>query len=59
MRRALAILLSFTRRSGYEHPHHQIFSANYTRLLQGMGKSEDEISVSLEELQQAPDETPS
>jgi tetratricopeptide (TPR) repeat protein len=41
MRRSVLILLDFTRRTGHEHPHLQKILANYSGLLQKMGKSRD------------------
>ncbi len=39
------IFLDFTRRTGHEHPHLEVVSANYRGLLQAMGKSDAEIEV--------------
>ena len=49
MRRALVILLEFTRRTGHEHPNRRAVVANYASLLQAMGRSEAEILKVFEE----------
>jgi tetratricopeptide (TPR) repeat protein len=50
MRRALAILLDFSRRTGYENPNQEVVAANYRGLLQAMGKSPVEIEESIKAL---------
>ncbi len=50
VRRAVAILLDFSRRTGYKHPDQEMFSANYRGLLQAMGKSPAEIEESIKAL---------
>ena len=47
MRRALAILLEFERRTGYEHPQQKMFSGNYRQLLQEMGRTDAEIEATI------------
>jgi tetratricopeptide (TPR) repeat protein len=42
MRRAVEIFLSFTARTGHEHPHLQAAFDNYFRLLRAMGRTESE-----------------
>jgi len=50
MRRALAIFLQFTLKTGHEHPHRRAAINHYTRLLAAMGRSEAEIEARLEEI---------
>ena len=47
MRRALAILLEFERRTGYEHPHRKLFSANSEALRREMGASGSGLRAAL------------
>jgi nephrocystin-3 len=50
MRRTLEILLKFTRTTGHPHPHLQTAVNNYTRLLEAMGASREEILAKLREM---------
>ncbi len=50
MRRALGIVLDFTRRTGYEHPHLRIVQGNYATILKGLGRSEADIDAELRNL---------
>jgi hypothetical protein len=50
MRRALEILLKFTRSTGHPHAHWQVFRDNYKRLLEAMGSSEAQILAALRQL---------
>ncbi|MCX6879341.1 MAG: tetratricopeptide repeat protein [Verrucomicrobia bacterium] len=50
MHRMVAILLNFTRATGYPHPHLQTFVGNFARLLRAMGRSREEIESTLAEL---------
>jgi len=47
MRRALTILVQFTRATGHPHPNWQAFVNNYRRLLEAMGRSHDQIRATL------------
>ncbi|MEO0094213.1 MAG: hypothetical protein ABIK67_08185 [candidate division WOR-3 bacterium] len=49
-RRALAILLKFTQRTGYQHPYLQVMVQNYAVLLRELGKEEEDIRRELEAL---------
>lgn len=51
MRRALLILLDFTRRTGHEHPNLQVVRKNYRALLAAMGQPEAEIEARLAQLE--------
>ncbi|HEV7672171.1 MAG TPA: tetratricopeptide repeat protein [Thermoanaerobaculia bacterium] len=51
MRRALSIVLEFERRTGFEHPNRQAFSANYRALLRKTGKSDSEIESEIATLE--------
>jgi hypothetical protein len=46
----LIIFLDFSHRTGHEHPHLRDAIANYTGLLQAMGKSQAEIEAAIETL---------
>src|SRR5205814_175231 len=48
MRRGATILLDFTRRTGYEHPHQQRILQNYTNILKTLGRSEADIQAELD-----------
>ena len=51
MRRALLILLKpFVRRTGHEHPHLEQALGNYRALLEAIGKTPDQITQHLREL---------
>jgi hypothetical protein len=50
MKRALIILLNFTRRTGHVHPHLKAVFGNYITLLEEMGRSEEEIRATLREI---------
>jgi tetratricopeptide (TPR) repeat protein len=50
MRRVVEILLSFTARTGHEHPHLQAAFRNYFGLLRAMGRSEAEARAEIEAL---------
>jgi tetratricopeptide (TPR) repeat protein len=50
MRRAVEILLNFTRATSHPHPNLEKAIANYTRLLQAMGRSQEEIHTTLRQL---------
>ncbi len=50
MRRALLILVEFTRRIGREHPHLDVILGNYRGLLEALGKTPDQIRQCLREL---------
>jgi tetratricopeptide (TPR) repeat protein len=52
-RRQLKILFECSRATGHDHPHLETGIANYSRLLQAMGKSHDQIKAALQAL--APD----
>lgn len=47
MRRALAILLAFSRDTGHEHPHLRLVFGNYSLLLAAQGQTEAEIKSRL------------
>ena len=49
MRRALAINEA-SKSASAEHPHSRIVGNNYISLLQGLGRTEDEIKASLGDL---------
>ena len=53
MRRALVIFLTFTRKTGYPHPHLQTATRNYELLLKAMGMGEEEIRQRLNEMKRA------
>lgn len=48
MRRALSILRSCKRTTGYEHPHLSRVVENYRALLEQMGRSPEEIKAQLD-----------
>jgi hypothetical protein len=48
--RVVVILLQFTRRTGYPHPHLEAAISNYTGLLIQMGYREDEVAARLKRL---------
>jgi hypothetical protein len=50
MRRALEIILNFTRATGHSHPHLQIVADNYAALLEAMGRSRKQILATLSKL---------
>jgi hypothetical protein len=50
MRRAMEILLRFTRATRHSHPSQKLFADNYEALLLQMGRSEDEIRKTLNEM---------
>jgi len=50
MRRALEKVLKLTRASGHPHPHLQGVANNYARLLRAMGRSREQIQVTLREM---------
>jgi tetratricopeptide (TPR) repeat protein len=52
MRRHVEIFLKSTRASGHPHPHLQQGAANYTALLEAMGKTEAEADLILEQVAQ-------
>jgi tetratricopeptide (TPR) repeat protein len=54
MRRAVRIFVDFTRNTGHEHPHQDVCTTNYVRLLHALGRSEAEIHEALEALKAEP-----
>ena len=50
MRRVIETFLSFTRKTGHEHPHLQLAFGNYERLLIAMGRSETEAKAEIKAL---------
>lgn len=52
-RRAVAILLTFTLKSGHEHPYLRLQRENYVVLLKESGKTDSEIEALLAELRHA------
>ncbi len=50
MRRGFQILISFTRRTGHEHPDFQTARANYAGILKELGRSETDIRAELSKL---------
>ena len=50
MRRAVVIFVDFKRRTGHEHPHLRVVIANYTSLLNEMGRSQAEIEEAIKAL---------
>ena len=50
MRRAVEILLLFSRRTGYEHPHLNTVFENYRILLTEMGHDEEEAKAMIQSL---------
>jgi len=50
MRRALLILVGFTRRIGREHPRLDVVLSNYRGLLEALGRTPDQIRQRLREL---------
>jgi hypothetical protein len=50
IRRVLAILLDFERKTGHPHPHRDAALRNYGGLLTAMGKSEGEINTAIASL---------
>jgi len=50
MRRALGILFRFSAENGREHPHLQAGVANYARLLDQTGLTEQQVASRLDEL---------
>jgi hypothetical protein len=48
LRRALHILSSYARSTGYEHPHFRAAVEQYRQLLRVMGKSQAQIDVTIE-----------
>ena len=50
MRRALGILLDFTRCTGYEHPHLSAARDNYEGILKALDRSEEDIDAALRKL---------
>ncbi len=49
-RRAAQILIEFERRTGHEHPRHQLVHTNYRILLGALGKTSDQIEHELNDL---------
>ena len=47
LRRAVEILLVFTRRTGHNHPNQETVIDNYAGLLRALGRSEQEINATL------------
>ena len=47
MRRMVAVVIDFERRTGHPHPHRDAALGNYARLLAATGKSEAEITAAL------------
>jgi hypothetical protein len=50
MRRALAILLSFRRNTGHEHPHLRAVIGNYVNLLAKTGLQPEQMQARLKDL---------
>ena len=50
MRRALAILLNFTRSTGHRHPNLETIANNYCALLIDMGKTREEAIAILRDV---------
>ena len=55
MRRALLILIEFTRRSGHKHPHLHVVRGSYHGLLEALGETPDQIKQRLRELDESLD----
>jgi hypothetical protein len=55
MRRALLILIEFTRRSGHKHPHLDVARGSYHGLLEALGETPDQIKQRLRELDESLD----
>jgi hypothetical protein len=49
-RRAVAIVLGFTHRTGHEHPHLRVALANHAGFLRELGRSEADIQAELDRL---------
>jgi tetratricopeptide (TPR) repeat protein len=58
LRRALAIFLEFEHRTGYVHPHREMISGNYRRLLHEMGRPDAEIDAIIDALSPSLDSLP-
>jgi hypothetical protein len=54
MRRAVHILLNFTRNTRHEHPYLRALTTNYAMLLHALGRSEADIRGALEALKAKP-----
>jgi hypothetical protein len=55
MRRALLILIEFTRRSGHTHPHLDVARGSYRGLLEMLGETPDRIKQRLRNLDESLD----
>jgi hypothetical protein len=55
MRRALLILIEFTRLTGHKHPHLDTARANYRGLLEALGQAPAQIDQRLRELDESVD----
>jgi hypothetical protein len=50
MRRVVAILIDFERKTGHPHPHRNTVLRNYTGILAEMGKSDVEVGAAITSL---------
>jgi len=50
MRRMAEIFLNCARATGHPHPHLRVAVDNYARLLQSMGRSQEEIRATLRKM---------
>ena len=49
MRRMVAIFLKFFASTGYPHPHWEVALGNYVKLMQAMGRTQEEMTATLVE----------
>ena len=54
MRRVVRILINFSHRTGHEHPNKEAALANYERLLQALGRKQEDIRAELADLTAEP-----